>query len=442
LKSLALVVLLLCPALPARAQPLSPPRWVSLRNGLRLLLAPDSTAAAVDVGVWYPAGSGIEPAGQSGITHAVEHLMFRGSAHVGPLEHARRIQGGGGTANAMTTADYTCTWESVPPDALPLVFELEADRIGALQPTAAALATEQRAIAEERQAHSEGNPLARGLEQLYLAAYPDHPYRWPVIGAPADMAHIDLAACQAWLGTRYGPEHALVTVVGRFDPAEALALAKRWLEPLRRSRRGRDAPAVPPPAATPGPRASAVRADVPVPVVAMAWQGPGHADPAALPLALLAGLISGQPGAPLDRELIVQKRDCLQVQTGFDSRRQATLFYAVAAVRPGADSAAVERDLAAAVERFAREPLPADELERALRREDAATLFAWQSAHRRAEALGAAALVDGDPDAALTQLTRLRSLTPADVQAAAQRVLDPAHRTVVWLSPARAGGGR
>src|SRR5438128_474738 len=98
-----LVLMLLALALPAHAQSPLAARSVTLKNGVRLLLAPDPTATAVDLAVWYPAGSGVEPAGQSGITHVVEHLMFRGSAHVAALEHARRIQAEGGTANAITT---------------------------------------------------------------------------------------------------------------------------------------------------------------------------------------------------------------------------------------------------------------------------------------------------------------------------------------------------
>ena len=86
MKSPGLALLALVLALPAHAQSLPGARTVTLKNGLRLVLSPDSTATAVDLAVWYPAGSGVEPAGQSGITHVVEHLMFRGSAHVAPLE--------------------------------------------------------------------------------------------------------------------------------------------------------------------------------------------------------------------------------------------------------------------------------------------------------------------------------------------------------------------
>ncbi len=434
MKSIGFVLLVLAVAVGARAEEPLAARTVTLSNGLTLLLAPDTTATTVDLAVWYPAGSGIEPAGQSGITHAVEHLMFRGSAHVPAGEHARRIQAEGGTANAVTTPDYTCTWQTLPPAALPLAFELEADRIAGLTFGDDALAAEKRAIDQERQGRAGASPLARGLEQLYLTAYPAHPYRWPVIGAAGDMANIDKAACQAWLQQHYGPERALVTVVGNFDPAAAQSLARRWLEPIPRHGAA-DRLAITTVPAAAGPRFSATRADVGVPVVAVGWQAPGDASRDALPLALLARMAAGRPGALLDRTLVQQKNELLAVQSGFDGRRQGTLLFVVAAARPGADSAAVVDDLTAAMEAFASQPPTAEALERARHQEETAALFSWQTARRRAEVLGAAAMVDGDAGAGQARLERLRALTPEDLQAAARRVLVPAHRTTVWISP-------
>lgn len=423
----------------AGAQPLAAARAVTLTNGLTLLLAPDTTATSVDVAVWHPAGLAIEPAGKSGITHLVEHLMFRGSSHVAALDHVRRIEATGGTANAVTTADYTCTWETVPPDALPLVFELEADRLGALAPTTEAIEAEKRVIAQEREAAASA-PLARGLEQLYLAAYPDHSYRHPVIGSPDDVAQLTLADCQAWYHDHYGPEHAIVTVVGRFDPDQAIALARERLQPLPRRTQGSTPPAALPTPA--GPRHARARGTLPVPVIAAGWRGPSGESPDALPLALLARMAGGRGGTPLDMALVGPDKELLLLQSGFDGRGAGTLFYTVAAVRAGADSTAVEHDLVAAVERLATEPPTADALERARREEEAGTLFAWQTSRHRAEALGGAVMLGGSPASAAARLDRLRALTPEDIQHAAQRLLVPAARTVVWLTaaPAQQGG--
>lgn len=428
-------------ALPCVASAQIPaPRLVPLNNGLTLLLAPDTSASAVDVAVWYRCGSASERAGQTGISHLFEHMLFRGSAHVAPSEHVRRIQAVGGTANALTTADYTCTWETLPASALPLAFELEADRIGALTLTPANLSAEKRVLAEERRSRS-GGLVAIGLEQLYTVAYPNHPYRWPVMGLDGDLEHVTLADCQAWYRTHYGPEQTIVSVVGRFDPDEAVRLAQRWLEPIAPRGPVRHEPFAP--AAPAALAARAVRhADVPVPVLAVGWRGPGNAAPDALPLALLSRMAAGRAESPLDYEIMQQKQEALIVQSGFDGRRQGTLFYALVAARPGADTSAVEHDVVRAIERIAESPPPADAVERARLEEETATLFAWQTSRNRADALGAAALVDGDPASALARLERLRTITPQELQQAAKRTLNAAHRCVAWVLPTTPAGPR
>lgn len=434
--ALALALAFACPH-PVAAQTLALPRVVTLRNGLQLLLAPDSSAQAVDVAVWYPTGSAAEPAGRSGITHLFERMLFRGSAHVPDGDHLRRVLAEGGTANARTTADYTCRWQTLPPAALGLAFELEADRIAALALTAANLAAEKRAIEDGQRAQQ--NPVTVALEQLYATAWRDRPYRRPVTGLPGDLERITLADCQAWQRARFGPERATVSVVGRFDPDEAVRLARRWLEPIARTGPGREpAPAGSAPAP---PAARAVqRVDVPVAVLALGWRGQGGAAADALPLALLSRMVSGRPESPLDYTLVQRKQEALFVQSGFDGRRDGALFYAVAVARPGADTTAIERDAVAAIEQLAESPPPADAVERARLEEETATLFAWQTARNRADALGAAAMTGGDPAGALARLARLRALTAADLQEVARRTFTAAHRSVAWVMPAHASG--
>ena len=104
----------------------------TLKNGMRVVLCSDPQAAAADVAVWYDAGTRREKAGRTGVAHLFEHLMFRGSAHVPPGEHARRIEAAGGTFGAFTSADHACYYETVPASAVDLALELEADRMAGL----------------------------------------------------------------------------------------------------------------------------------------------------------------------------------------------------------------------------------------------------------------------------------------------------------------------
>ncbi|HEV2104664.1 MAG TPA: insulinase family protein, partial [Candidatus Eisenbacteria bacterium] len=136
---------------PAAAGPLAATR-VTLRNGLRVVLAPDSLATAVDVAVWYPAGARWEPSGHAGVTRLVERLMFRGSAHVADGELRRRLTAAGGTVNTSATPDYSCFWETIPAPALGEALRDEADRMASLTAAPAALEEERRAMRADRAA--------------------------------------------------------------------------------------------------------------------------------------------------------------------------------------------------------------------------------------------------------------------------------------------------
>ena len=445
------VVLVLGAAPAARAanEPATPPgvRVETLKNGLRLLLAPDSTAGAVDVAVWYLAGPAYEKPGIRGISHLFEHTMFRGSKNVGPQEHHRRIQAEGGTANAFTNPDFTCYYETLPREALALAFQLEADRMASLRLTQDNLDAEKRVVREERRWRGENNPLGRALQSLYTLGYPSHPYGWPVMGTEDDLDRITLADCEAYFRTRYAPSNAVVTVVGQFDADEAAKLARQWFGAVPRRAGGGARP--PRERAQTAPRRGRERGEGPLPLLAVGWRGPGDADPDAPALELLSRLVAGSPSARLQKELVGEKQSVLFLQSGFDGRRESTLFYVVAAARQGADSTAVERDVIEGVERYARTPVTDEELARARRQVEIGTLFGWQTSRGRAESIGTGFVVDGDAGYPWRELAKMRLLTPADVQRAAARVLTAAHRNVLWSLPgpappatAPAGGGR
>jgi zinc protease len=435
------------PVVPAVA-PVADVRLVTLKNGMRLLLAPDSTAAAVDVAVWYRAGTVHERVGLSGISRLFEQLMFAGSERYGPQEHSRLVQAEGGSAGAHTTSDYACFYQTIPSGALELVLKLEADRIGSLKLTDAALEAGKRVVRAEKRRRAGASPIGSLFEGLGRLAWPDHPYRWPVFGLDEDLVRISLADCQAFYLNHYAPNNATVTIVGRFDPDQALQLAKRWLEPLKRRQVANDAARIEPAQKT-GRRAFE-RREVPTGVVLVGWKGPGHADPDSPALSLLSRILTGGPSARLQRALTAEPLRCVLVQGTLDDRRDAALLCAVAVLRPGADSAAVERVLVEEVEKLALEPVGEEELEHARRQEEIGTLLAWQKVRGRADALGSSQLVEGDWRAAALRLERVRRLTPADLQRAAARVLIAGGRNVLWVAPvnppaavpAGSGGGR
>jgi zinc protease len=417
---------------------LSRAQLVTLANGLRVLLVPDSLATAVEVGAWFDAGVGNEKPGLSGITRLLERLMSRGADSE---DRNRRIAATGGVAGSFTLPDAACFYETLPASELELGFRNEAERMKSLTVSPAALESERARMRAEQRARGEGGPGSRGLQRLYAALYPGHPYRLPPSGTDADLARITARDCEDDFRARFSPNRALVTVVGRFEAARALELARAWLEPL--PRRAPPAPR-PPRAAAARERRVTQRFDFELRLLFVGWRAPGQGDERSVPLELLGGVLSSGSGSRLAREASGPGRDLLVAQAGYEGRREGGLFYAYGALRPGADSAAVEKDLVARIEKLATEPVSAEELEAAKRQAESTTLFGWQAVHGRTTALGAAQLVDGDFQRAWSRVARLRQMGAADLQRAAAGVLKGENRSVVWLVPPggspRAGG--
>ena len=157
-----------------------PPRMniqrYTLPNGLRVLMVEDHSAPVINLQMWYHVGSKDEQTGRTGFAHLFEHLMFKGSAHVGPDEHSRIIEAVGGFDNAYTNFDTTVYWETFPSNNLELVVWLEADRMGSLNVDEANFKSEREVVKEERRLRVENRPYGLVAGDLYASAFKVHPY--------------------------------------------------------------------------------------------------------------------------------------------------------------------------------------------------------------------------------------------------------------------------
>jgi zinc protease len=444
LRRWSLILALLGWAAVAAAQEAPPTvQLIKLKNGLRVLLAPDTLSPAVDVAVWYRAGTRFEPAGMSGITHLMERWMFRGSPHYKEGEHQRLVMAEGGVANTFTTSDASCFFDTVPAEALELALRLEADRMGSLKLTAPGLERERRIVRDERGQLSRGGALGSGLRRLYATAFPGHPYGWPATGLDRDLDKVTLAACEAYQRAQYSPDNAVLVLSGRFDPTQAMGLVRRHFGSAPPPSAPAKKPAELAPQMTEQRAAERIEGDLPVLLVG--WRGPGGADRSTAALDVLARLLGSGPRSRAGQELIGRApARCIAVESGFDARRDGSLLYVAAVGRPGADSAEVERALLGESEKLAASPPETAELDAAKREAELGLLLEWQTAHGRGQALGMAEAVFGDHRLAAGRFQALRELTPADIAGAAAEVLRPERRSVVWLVPGRgaaAGAG-
>jgi len=417
-------------AVPAHALEMTRSETVTLKNGLRLVMAPDAQAKSVDVAAWYDAGARYDAAGHTGTAHLFEHLMFRGSTHFGADEHSRLVRNEGGSSGAYATHDFMSYYETLPPDAVELAFRLEADRMTGLTLTQQALDAERPQVSDERELRA--TPISVALERAYALAFPGHPYGVSVFGRPSDLSKITLKDLRDFYRARYGPSRAIVTVVGNFSRDRVVELARKYFEPIKKA--SGKAPSLPAEKPQTAERRIAERAHVPLRVMMAAWRVPPRTQPDWASFSLLASVLTRANDAPLSARLIGTPPLAYSIQGDVDSRREGSLFYLALAVAPNADSAVVERTLFSELERLGREPLADSHLERAKRQTETTIEFGLQTTRSRAQAIGSGWMLANDTQDLDHLLERVRAAKPSDLQRAAGQ-LTAARRNIVWLLP-------
>lgn len=434
--ALAFAVLLAAPARVVNAAP--PPSLVTLKNGLRVVLAPDSGAAAVDVAVWYPVGIGAEGPGMEGVRRMAERLMFRGSANVPDGEHARRIAVEGGTAGTSLQPDWDCVYETIPAEALDLALSLEADRMAALAPSAAAFEDVRRVGIAEARSRDARPVVQRGLQHLGAGVYEGLSYAHPLEGDEASIGRMTPERVNAWRASHEGPGNAVLVIVGRFDPVATLARVRSRFERLPRGSAKPEASAgmaAAPPAGHRDTERSALQA----PVLFVGWRVPGMNDPDAPAIEMLANVLGLGDDSRFAHTMKTTWGTVSFAQCGLDRHLEAAMLWTVVAPNPAADTSAIERQVVDAVGALARDPLAAPELERVRAQVLTAERVRLQSVRARGQALGEAVMVAGDPAAAAQRLAAFERLTAADLQRVAARILGGEHSTL-WMLPS--GGAR
>lgn len=199
-----------------------------LPNGLQLIVKEDHRAPVVVSQIWYKVGSGYEPNGITGISHMLEHMMFRGTKEYGPGQLKQIIADNGGDINAQTSYDYTMYYEVLAANKLPIAFKLEADRMHGLLLNRDTFQNEHQVVMEEWRMRLHDNPQAMAYERFMAAANIATPYHHMTIGWWNDIQNYKVADVRAWYHKWYAPNNAIVVVVGDVDPKQVYQLASKY----------------------------------------------------------------------------------------------------------------------------------------------------------------------------------------------------------------------
>ncbi|MCP4933323.1 MAG: insulinase family protein [bacterium] len=205
-----------------------------LGNGLDVLVIPDHRAPVVTHMVWYRVGAADEPRGTSGIAHFLEHLMFKGTDKITSGEFSKIIARNGGQDNAFTSQDATVYHQRVAKDRLPIVMEMEADRMHNLKLAKKEVLTERDVILEERRSRVDNDPSSILSEQMMATLYSSHPYGTPVIGWEHEMAKLSREDALSFYKRFYAPNNAILIVAGDVTPEQVKKLATKIYGPLKR----------------------------------------------------------------------------------------------------------------------------------------------------------------------------------------------------------------
>jgi predicted Zn-dependent peptidase len=408
-----------------------------LPNGLVVLTLEDRSTPVVSFQMWVKVGSRDESR-YTGLAHLFEHMMFKGSKQIAPEEHARLINARGGRVNAFTSRDYTVYFADVTSETLPLVIELEAERVANLDISEKTLGSEREVVLEERRMRTEDQPSGRAMEALLALTFQAHPYRWPVIGWRSDIEKATLEACREFFRAYYAPNNMVIAIAGDFDAGEALAIVRRSFGKLEPSEVPRN-PTLEP--EQEGERRATVYFDVRSPVLAAAWHAPptGHSDAEALDV--MSQILSAGRSSRLYRRLVYDAQQALSAQGAYWELDDAGLFYAFASVRPDASIERVERLFMGEIERVKNELVSEAELGKAKRQLEVALVNGLATSHALAARIGHEMASFGRVRPLAERLAAIQAVTAEDVQRVARTYLREEKRTVVHVVPRPADGG-
>lgn len=420
-------------------------REFTLDNGLKLLVREDHRAPVVVSQVWYKVGSSYEHDGITGVSHALEHMMFKGSKKYPPGEFSRVISANGGDENAFTGADYTAYFQTLEKSRLPISFELEADRMRNLTLPPEEFAKEIEVVKEERRWRTDDDPESYAYEVMLATAFQTSPYRQPIIGWMNDLETMTIAELRQWYQQWYAPNNATVIVAGDVDADEVHALAKKYFGPLKQGK-------VPlsnirPEVEQHGLKRVTVKRPAELPYLMLAYKTPvlnsvHGADPATTPdwepyaLEVLGGILDGGNSARFASRLVRGQEIAATASLDykFISRLENVLI--ISGVPANGHSVnELENAIRAELELLKTEPVTDAELDRVKAQVVANDIYQRDSLFYQGMVMGIFETIGLSWRQADEYVDRVKAVTAGQVQQVAQKYLIDDRLTVAELQP-------
>jgi len=410
----------------------------TLKNGLKLVVKEDHRAPIVVSKICYKVGAAYEPGGLTGISHALEHMMFKGTAKYPSGEFSKLIAENGGKENAYTSRDYTCYYQKLAAEKLPLSFKLEADRMRHLTLSPKEFAKEIQVVMEERRMRTDDNPQALTYERFNAAAHIVSPYHHMTIGWMDDLKNMEIGDLKTWYKKWYAPNNAILIVVGDVEPNRVLKLANQYFSHIPSSK---ITPLKPQQALKPlGERHLTVKAPAKLPWLIMGFNTPSLVTdqekwrPYALEV--IAAILDGGDSARLPKHLIRDQHIAASINVSYSLYRHfAGLFSLMGTPSSGHTTSQLKKAILNEIQDLQKHLVSKKVLEKIKTQVIAGNVYQQDSLFYQAMLIGRLASVGLSWREVDNYVKQIQAITPEQIQSVAKTFFVPERLTVAELKP-------
>jgi len=407
-------------------------------NGMSVLLLQDNASPVATVQIVYRVGSKHEVLGNTGSTHLLEHLMFKGT----PTFNKKNgntitdvLQNTGAQLNATTWYDRTNYFETLPSDKIELAIQIEADRMRNSLLTKEDKEAEMTVVRNEFE-RGENNPNSLLDKEIWASAYIAHPYHHSTIGWKSDIENAPIEVLKNFYNTYYWPDNATLTIIGDFRKENVFELIEKYFGKITKAPKAMPQPYTEEPQQY-GPRKITVKKPGELGVINKAYKIPGalHEDLPALNI--LAQIIGAGPSAILNKTFVDTRLGIYSYASATDFK-EVGLFTIGVGFPTTSKHEDIDAKISEVVAKIQKEGVTQDEVNRVVAKISAQTILARDGSGVIASALNEA-IAAGDWTDYITGVDRLKKVTPADVLRVANKYLVDDQSTTGYFIPKQSG---
>ncbi|AUH71656.1 insulinase family protein [Legionella sainthelensi] len=409
-----------------------------LNNGLKILVKEDHRAPIAVSMIWYKVGSADEPGGITGVSHAIEHMMFKGTEKYPLGIFSKTIASIGGQANAFTNNDYTAFFEKVDASKLATSFELEADRMNHLTLDTNEFAKEIKVIQEERRMRTDDNPQALAFERFLATAHFSAPYHHPVIGWMSDLKQMNVEDVREWYKKYYAPNNATLVVVGDVNPEQVRVLAENYFGALPRKAIPERKVQKEPPML--GKKSVHVQASAKLPLLMLGYSVPStstaHKAYEPYALEIIAGILDAGESSRFAKNLIRGNHIAAGADTYYNPyTRYQTQFIIYGTPSQNSKVSDLQKAFLNELDDLKKKPVNQEELQRIKNQIIAQKTFEKDSIFGQASEIGLLETIGLGWQKAGEYTNAIEAVTPEQIQQTAQHYFQEKNKTIAILEP-------